>query len=110
MEAERAVRGRRDGDPAGAARKARELDLVEGEVPRRLRAEREKRGMSVRELARRLDLTPSAISQIETGRARPSVSTLYSIVTELGLSLDGLFNQGATQPPPTAAPQASSVS
>jgi transcriptional regulator with XRE-family HTH domain/quercetin dioxygenase-like cupin family protein len=64
---------------------------VDGDVPRRLRAERERRHMSVRELARRLQLSPSAISQIERGIARPSVATLYAIVTELGLSLDELF-------------------
>lgn len=67
--------------------------LLEGELPRRLRAERERRSISVRELARRLGVSPSAISQIETGRARPSVSTLYAIVSELGMSLDELFGQ-----------------
>jgi transcriptional regulator with XRE-family HTH domain len=61
------------------------------ELASRLREERTAQGLSVRELARRLELSPSAISQIETGRARPSVSTLYSIVTELGMSLDELF-------------------
>jgi transcriptional regulator with XRE-family HTH domain len=72
-----------------AGRKA--LSIVEDDVPRRLRAERERRGISLRELARRLDISPSAISQIETGRARPSVATLWAIVTELGMSLDDLF-------------------
>ena len=67
------------------------LSVVDDDVPRRLRAEREHRGISLRELARRLDISPSAISQIETGRARPSVATLWAIVTELGMSLDDLF-------------------
>jgi transcriptional regulator with XRE-family HTH domain len=67
------------------------LSVVDDDVPRRLRAERERRGISLRELARRLDMSPSAISQIETGRARPSVATLWAIVTELGMSLDDLF-------------------
>jgi transcriptional regulator with XRE-family HTH domain len=62
------------------------------EVPRRLRAQRELRKISLRELARRLEVSPSAISQIETGRARPSVATLYAIVSELGMSLDELFD------------------
>jgi transcriptional regulator with XRE-family HTH domain len=75
-------------------------DLIADEMPRRLRAERERQGISVRELARRLALSPSAISQIETGRARPSVSTLYAIVTELGLSLDVLFAQDARRAAP----------
>ncbi|MEZ5120301.1 MAG: XRE family transcriptional regulator [Solirubrobacterales bacterium] len=74
-------------------------DVLEDEVPRRLRAERERRGISVRELARRLDVSPSAISQIETGRARPSVATLYAIVTELGMSLDELFDHDVGRRP-----------
>lgn len=60
-------------------------------VGQRLRAERESHGVSLRELARRLAISPSALSQIETGRSRPSVGTLYAIVSELGLSLDELF-------------------
>lgn len=57
----------------------------------RLREERTAAGLSQRELARRLDLSPSLISQIETGLSNPSVGTLYAIVTELGLSLDHLI-------------------
>jgi transcriptional regulator with XRE-family HTH domain len=56
-----------------------------------LRSRREERGTSLRELARRLSISPSALSQIETGKSRPSVGTLYAIVTELELSLDELF-------------------
>lgn len=52
--------------------------------------------MSLRELARRIDVSPSLISQIETDKVRPSVSTLYQIMTELGESLDALmFEEGA---------------
>jgi transcriptional regulator with XRE-family HTH domain len=54
----------------------------------RLREERVKSGLSQRELARRLGLSPSLISQLEAGASNPSVGTLYAIVTELGLSLD----------------------
>lgn len=57
----------------------------------RLRAEREARNISMRQLARRLDISPSALSQVETGTSRPSVRTLYAIVSELGLSLDEIF-------------------
>lgn len=59
----------------------------------RLRARRKTRGLSVRELARRLGVSASLISQIETGRATPSVATLYAVTTELGLSLDELFSE-----------------
>lgn len=77
---------------------------LEEDVGPRLRAHREQRGLSLRELARRLGVSPSAISQIETGKSRPSVSTLYSIVTELGMSLDELF--GASKPKPAQTPGA----
>jgi transcriptional regulator with XRE-family HTH domain len=57
----------------------------------RLRQRRLELNLSVRELARRLSLSPSLISQIERGKACPSVGTLYAWTTELGLSLDALF-------------------
>lgn len=57
----------------------------------RLREERVRAGLSQRELARRLGLSASLISQLESGMSKPSVGTLYSIVTELGLSLDHII-------------------
>lgn len=36
-------------------------------------------------------LSPSLISQIETGKARPSVGSLYALTSALGLSIDRLF-------------------
>jgi transcriptional regulator with XRE-family HTH domain len=58
----------------------------------RIRDRRQSLNMSVRELARRLTLSPSLISQIERGKATPSVATLYAITTELKMSLDELFS------------------
>lgn len=79
--------------PASGDRRRREnAPTVQDDVGRRLRMHREERELSLRELARRLGLSPSAISQIETGKSRPSVSTLYAIVNELGMSLDELFS------------------
>jgi transcriptional regulator with XRE-family HTH domain len=57
----------------------------------RLRDERTRAGISQRELARRLGLSASLISQLESGLSKPSVGTLYAIVTELDLSLDKLL-------------------
>jgi transcriptional regulator with XRE-family HTH domain len=54
----------------------------------RLRAERDKAGLSQRQLANRLGLSPSMISQVERGTSQPSVGTLWAIVTELNISLD----------------------
>ncbi|QSB13622.1 cupin domain-containing protein [Natronosporangium hydrolyticum] len=57
----------------------------------RLREEREKRGVSLRGLAREVGVSASMISQIETGKVQPSVSTLYAITTTLGISVEALF-------------------
>ena len=77
----------------------------------RLRAERDRRGLSLRELARRLDVSPSLVSQIETGKIQPSVRTLYAMVSELGVSLDEVFAGPDAASPgqrePQAAPPAS---
>lgn len=74
---------------------ARAPSRIGHDIGQELRAHRESSGISLRELARRLELSPSALSQIETGKSRPSVSTLYAIVNELGMSLDELFEQVA---------------
>src|SRR5919204_837038 len=88
-------------------RRARAQESVHDEVGQELRVHREARGLSLRELARRLSISPSALSQIETGKSRPSVSTLYSIVSELGISLDELFggDQRTRGRPAKGAPQ-----
>jgi transcriptional regulator with XRE-family HTH domain len=60
-------------------------------VGSRLRAERERLGISLRELARRVGVSPSLVSQIELDRVNPSVSTLYALVTELGMTMSDVF-------------------
>jgi transcriptional regulator with XRE-family HTH domain len=70
----------------------------------RLRAERQARNLSLRDLADRLGVSASLISQIETGRARPSVSTLYAIAAELAVSIDELlFLDADRRGPPSFA-------
>ena len=89
---------------AGVSRTRRKEPAVGSDVGARLRTQRERSGVGLRELARRLGISPSAISQIETGRSRPSVSTLYAIVSELGMSLDELFS-GTAGPKEGAPPE-----
>lgn len=60
-------------------------------IGRRLRQERVKAGLSQRELARRVGLSASLISQLESGLSKPSVGTLYALVTELDVSIDRLI-------------------
>ncbi len=69
----------------------------------RLRAAREERGLSVRELARRIGCSASLISQIERGVSVPSVGVLYSLATELVSSSDYLLFGSL---PAAAAPDA----
>ena len=57
-----------------------------------IRRERQKQGLSLRELARRVRISASMLSQVENDRTRPSVSTIYAIATELGLSIDALLS------------------
>jgi len=66
-------------------------DFEPSKIGGRLREEREKRGVSLRELARRVGVSPSLVSQIERDRVNPSVSTLYSLVTELGMTMSEVF-------------------
>jgi transcriptional regulator with XRE-family HTH domain len=82
----------------------------------RLRAIRLARGVGVRELARRLDVSPSAISQIETGKIQPSVRTLYALAAEFGISMnevlfdelsvraEGASSNGLPATPPSPGP------
>ena len=72
----------------------------------RLRAQREQLRLSLRELARRIGVSASLISQIERDKVNPSVGTLYSLVRELGLSMGDLFTTQPAGPylPPAASP------
>lgn len=74
----------------------------------RIREERHRRGTGLRALARSVGVSASMISQIETGKSRPSVSTLYAITTALGISIDEVFAPPAEQPT-GAAPTAPST-
>jgi transcriptional regulator with XRE-family HTH domain len=57
----------------------------------RLREARLAAGFSVRELSRRVGISPSMLSQIENGRSEPSVATLYGLVSALSISVDNVL-------------------
>lgn len=75
---------------AAAALEAFDAEQLGG----RLRALRQSHGISLRSVARQLEISPSALSQIERGALRPSVNRLFAIVTVLGVSLVDLFHEG----------------
>jgi DNA-binding XRE family transcriptional regulator/quercetin dioxygenase-like cupin family protein len=61
------------------------------QLGRRLKAIRLQAGVSLRELARQADVSPSLVSQIENGKSQPSVATLYAFSQLLNVSVDELF-------------------
>jgi transcriptional regulator with XRE-family HTH domain len=73
-------------EPAESRREA-----LPSELGARIRRAREEHDLTLRALAARVGVSASLLSQLENGIARPSVGTLWAIVTELGLSLDSLF-------------------
>src|SRR4051812_29285141 len=77
-------------------------------IGERLRAERQRKGLTVREMARRVGVSPSLISQIERDKVNPSVSTLWGLVTVLGLPMSDLFPEGAAHGPRPVAPATAS--
>ena len=66
-----------------------------------LRAARLDRGVSLREMARRIGVSPSFVSQVELGKAQPSLGTLYGFLSELDLSLDELMPSTNSAQPST---------
>jgi transcriptional regulator with XRE-family HTH domain len=73
-------------EPAESRREA-----LPSELGARIRRAREEQGLTLRALAAQVGVSASLLSQLENDIARPSVGTLWAIVTELGVSLDSLF-------------------
>ncbi|KAA9156401.1 helix-turn-helix domain-containing protein [Microbacterium lushaniae] len=73
-------------------------------IGERIRRIRQARGVSLRKVAQQLGVSPSLISQVETGKSRPSVATLYSLAGLLEVSADELLGiDGAAGAPSFAA-------
>ena len=66
------------------------------DIGTRLKERRVAAGMSLREMAREADVSPSFLSQIENGKSQPSVATLFSFANILGVKIDELFDDDAT--------------
>jgi transcriptional regulator with XRE-family HTH domain len=77
-------------------------------IGERIRHERMRKGVSARGLAREIGVSASLISQIETDKSQPSVSTLYAITTALGISVEDIFapSDGAEPASELAVPPA----
>jgi transcriptional regulator with XRE-family HTH domain len=82
-----------------------DLEAVSSErLGRRLRELRTESGKSLRAVARELGISASAVSQIERGTMRPSVSRLIAYVSAIGAPLAAVFDlTGLKEPPPGLA-------
>jgi transcriptional regulator with XRE-family HTH domain/mannose-6-phosphate isomerase-like protein (cupin superfamily) len=77
--------------PITSANDANGGAMTPGLMGARLRAKRLARGISLRQFARDLEVSASFISQLETGKAQPSVATLFAICSALDITTDELF-------------------
>lgn len=78
-------------EPSGAETSVQSAMNSIGE---RLRALRQQRGIGLRELARRVGVTPSLLSQMERGSVNPSVVTLFRLSESLNTTTDYFFGDG----------------
>jgi transcriptional regulator with XRE-family HTH domain len=80
MAKESAGAGRTDGKPHDPA-----------ELGGTVRAQRERRQMTIASLARQVGVSAAAISQIESGTVQPSLATLRKLAASLGVPIFRLF-------------------
>lgn len=69
--------------------------LIDGENP--IRVWREHRGLSLRALAARAGTSPSALSDMETGKSEGRLAMLCKIAGILGVSLDELVRSAGRE-------------
>jgi transcriptional regulator with XRE-family HTH domain len=62
-------------------------------IGEKIRAAREKQSLSGRELAKRAQISPSFLSDIEKGRTKPSLDTLTAICHALGIGVATLLDE-----------------
>lgn len=70
------------------------------DVGSELRRVRESKKLSLRAVASAVGVSASLLSQVETGKTQPSVSTLYALVNHLGISLDRILGPSPAHPAP----------
>lgn len=73
----------------------RDLDLALG---RQIRERRVRAGLSLKELAAKTDLSPSFLSQLERGLARPRITSLHRVARTLGTTAQALLSLEETKP------------
>lgn len=69
-----------------------------GRIAASLRHERERRGLSVSELARRAGVAKATVSQLENGGGNPSVETLWALASAMEIPFAVLVDEGPRSP------------
>jgi transcriptional regulator with XRE-family HTH domain len=79
-------------------------------IGEKLRTARLRQNMSLRELAEKAEVSASLLSQIENGKANPSVRSIYSIAAALALPTNYFFPEGEeTEETPEERPEVSQM-
>lgn len=91
-----------DPQPSRAYAEAAERQFAS--VREQLVERRQALGMSMSELARKIGVSPSMISQIERGQSLPSVETLFGLAAALGATIDTFLVAAPGDPNPPDAP------
>src|SRR5260221_3069306 len=73
-------------------------EAVQVEVGERLRAIRQLRRKTLKDVASAAGLSESFVSQLERGRTNATIATLQRLATALGIEVSDLFTTGAPQP------------
>jgi transcriptional regulator with XRE-family HTH domain len=73
------------------------INTLEPNVGQRIRATRERQGLSLRALAEQCGLSLNAISLIERGENSPTVSSLHLLATALGVPITHFFEDAQEQ-------------
>jgi transcriptional regulator with XRE-family HTH domain/KaiC/GvpD/RAD55 family RecA-like ATPase len=75
----------------------------------KLRQLRTARGFSQTELAKRIGVTPSTISQIESNMILPSLPALFKMAEMLAVDIGAFFRESATERKPVIVPSSDAV-
>lgn len=67
-------------------------------LARRIRAERERAGLTREQLAEALDLAPSFLAYLESGQRKPSLETIVKLAERLKIPIRDLFSNLKTTP------------
>lgn len=70
--------------------------MIEKIVGINIKTLRSKKGLSLRELAKKIDVSPSFLSQVETGKAVPSLLTLKRLADALNTTIGNLVGETNT--------------